>query len=907
MYAEKLIIWGHEPHLQTAELMRLAGGKAAGLHQLQVFGLNVPRWGVLTTVLFSRVYVRDKEIGRLASGSLSDDEKARSLRSRVANIELTEEERGLLSELWMDLSEKGLRPVAVRSSAADEDSETLSFAGQMDSFLNIRSEEAFHDAVRSCWASLFNDRAVYYRRKNNIDPWSPQIAVIAQQMVAADVSGVAFTANPLTGNRHEMLVNSTWGLGEGLVAGTLEADTFILDTGGKVVKSTIAVKQKAVNQGSPGGTETRPVRTERQSMPSMTAFQLKELHGLAIKVQGLMNRPMDIEFALEGDVLYLLQARPITTLPDYTEQDTGSFTIWDNSNIVESYSGVTTPLTFSFIKGAYYAVYVQFCEVIGVDKKTIFRNRHVFENMLGLIQGRVYYNLINWYRLVSLMPGFSYNKKFMEQMMGLQVIKEVSFEESPQSTWKKYMIELPKLLKVGAKTLAAHITLQRRVSEFHANFRKIYSEYAKIDFDKLTPSQIIGIYRTLEEKVLWKWKAPIINDFEAMIFYGLLKRLTVKWKLDEDGSLQNDLLCGEGGIRSTNVTTDLALIAKEIEAREELRSGILACSPEEALVKLRNDRSYTVIRRTFERYLEEYGVRSMDEMKLESIPIKDNPVFCVSVIQNYLRTGVPDIDLQKRREQSIRRSAEGLLKTRIKAGYPLIYPFKLALYRWVLKNARNAIKNRENQRFARAEAYSLMRSMMRAIGRNWHARGVLGDPEDIFYLELGEIRSFIEGTSTFPGLKKLSEMRKQEFKTYQEMSPEDHIETRGEVYLNSDIFAKKGPVGTDETVLEGLGCCQGIVERMVKVVIKPDSSLRLNGDIMVAKQTDPGWVVLFPSVSGLIIEKGSMLSHSAIVAREMGIPTVVGVKDVTQKLRSGDTVRLDGANGRITILQRGMD
>jgi pyruvate,water dikinase len=215
----------------------------------------------------------------------------------------------------------------------------------------------------------------------------------------------------------------------------------------------------------------------------------------------------------------------------------------------------------------------------------------------------------------------------------------------------------------------------------------------------------------------------------------------------------------------------------------------------------------------------------------------------------------------------------------------------------VLNNARNAVKNRENQRFARTEAYSLIRTLIRAIGSKWEANKIIDHQDDIFYLELDEIISYIEGVSTCINLKGLIELRKKEFEAYEDSNPDDRIETEGIVYYNNS-FNNESVVKTDNT-LKGLGCCPGIVDSKVQVVIKPDASLKLNNEIMVAKYTDPGWVVLFPSVSGLIIEKGSMLSHSAIVAREMGIPAVVGVKNATKILSTGDRVILDGAKGTI--------
>ncbi|MFQ5788697.1 MAG: PEP/pyruvate-binding domain-containing protein, partial [Thermodesulfobacteriota bacterium] len=513
------------------------------------------------------------------------------------------------------------------------------------------------------------------------------------------------------------------------------------------------------------------VDPSKQSALSLSKRQLKELHKMALKVQSFKGMPMDIEFGIENNKIYLLQARPITNLKKYAE-----FNVWDNSNIVESYSGVTTPLTFSFIRRAYFAVYWQFCQTIGLDKKTILKNTHVLKNMLGLIQGRVYYNLLNWYRLVSLMPGFKYNKRFMEQMMGVQVIKDFQLSQDSSSKFEKYFVQLPRLFKVGCKMIFAHINLPKKISEFQANFRRIYSYYSQQDYSKMTPEEMLGVYRELEDKILWKWKAPITNDFEAMIFYGLLKTLTVKWGLDPSGVLQNDLLCGEGGIKSTQVTTQLFYIAREIEKYTQLKSAFLEVSAQEALSILRSNKAFFKINEKFKRYLKEYGVRSINEMKLESIPIKDNPIFCIATIQNYLRNTVPDPTKQEKHERAIRQKAESDLQQKLKNQKIFLIIPKLGLYRWVLNNARRAIKNRENQRFCRTEAYSLIRTIMRAIGRQWQDKGIIDNAEDIFYLEIDEIGSFIEGKPLCKDFKKQIALRKKEFERYETITLPDHIE-----------------------------------------------------------------------------------------------------------------------------------
>jgi len=895
---KNLVIWDNTVISSSAETIMRIGGKGLGLHEVKNLGINVPSWATITAPCFEKICESDSRMIQLLSQeNIEPKEKAGLIREHLKNITLGDIYQKALAQVWDKISEGGKKPVAVRSSAADEDSKVLSFAGQMDSFLNIRNFQDFLSAVRNCWASLFGERAVLYRIQNKIDPWVSQIAVVVQQMIESEISGVIFSANPLTGNTKEMMVSSTWGLGEGLVSGVLDADTFIVNSEGGLVRSEIAEKKQKITYNQSGGTTAVQVEPDKQNILSLDKRQLKELHKIALKVQEFKGIPMDIEFGIENNKIYLLQARPITNLKKYAE-----FNVWDNSNIVESYSGVTTPLTFSFIRRAYFAVYWQFCQTIGVDKKTILKNKHVFGNMLGLIQGRVYYNLLNWYRLISLMPGFKYNKRFMEQMMGLQVIKDVELGQGASSKMERYFIQLPRLLKVGFKMILAHIQLQKKITEFQSNFREIYSHYSQLDYSKMTPAEMLAVYRALEDRILWKWRAPITNDFEAMIFYGLLKSLTIKWELDPAGVLQNDLLCGEGGIKSTQVTTQLFYIAREIEKNAQLKSAFLQLSPEEAIVKLRNDSAFSKVKEKFEQYLKDYGVRSINEMKLESVPIKDNPIFCIAIIQNYLRNTVPDPVKQEEHEKSIRQRAEAILSERLKHRKVFFIIPALGVYRWVLNNARRAIKNRENQRFCRTEAYSLIRTIMRAIGKQWQDKGIIEKTDDIFYLEMDEIWSFIEGKPICADFKKQITLRKEEFEQYQDVILPDHIEVYGEVDL-TNIHKEETEI-TSEGIIKGLGCCAGMVEKEVCVVLKPDTDLRLNGEIMVAKQTDPGWVVLFPSISGLIVEKGSMLSHSAIVAREMGIPAVVGVKQATKILSSGDRVLLNGAEGTIQILQK---
>jgi pyruvate,water dikinase len=858
------------------------GGKAFGLHRLKELDLPVPPWITITADAFA-----------LMAQTVELSGPPCEIRANFLSAPLPSPLQDALDEVWRACGASS--PLAVRSSAVDEDAADRSFAGQNDTFLNVRTPAELEQAVRGCWASLFGDRAVAYRRGGGAQDQPSAMAVVVQVLVIPDASGVLFTADPVSGRRDCTVVTAVWGLGEGLVSGKLDADTFELGDRGEVLSLRLAQKTQRIVRDPAGGVRTEPVAPEKVSTPSLTEEHLAELHRWGKTVEAAWGSPMDLEFCLRGEDLLLLQARPITTRLQPEAPAAGHHRVWDNANIVESYSGITLPLTFSFIRMAYRGVYVQFAELLGLSPQEIRSHEGMFWNMLGLIDGRVYYNLLNWYRLVALMPAFQANRRFMEQMMGLKApVEEL---EKVQSSWGS---GFGKLLNTVFRMAWLHLTLERRIARFHGEFREAHREFSSKKYEAMAAWEILEAFDTMRARVLWRWKAPIVNDFSAMIFYGLLKRLTVSWEVDPSGSLQNDLLCGEGGITSTEVMTELRKIADSIAVDGSKKAKFLAATPQEALSLLREDPSFADHAIALEQYLETYGVRCVQEMKLESVPMRENPTFCMTLIQNYLqRPGTARESAGK--AEALRAAAEDTLRRRLAWKFTRSLIPKLAFYRWVLKNARRAVRNRENQRFARTQAYAVVRSMFRAIGKRWAAESLINIPADIFYLQLDEIESFVEGTSTCTDLKGLVALRRREYEGHASRCPEDHIETFGAVY------GRRGETDTApaeaRSTLEGLGACQGVVVARARVVFLPDSGLRLNGEILVARETDPGWTVLFPSISGLVVEKGSMLSHSAIVAREMGIPAVVGVKGATSLIRDGQLLRLDGAAGKVFLLE----
>ncbi len=302
---------------------------------------------------------------------------------------------------------------AVRSSAIDEDSQDASFAGQFETLLNVTSQNLL-SAIKEVENSAKSDRVKQYRKNKGLSE-NQEIAVVVQKMIDAEISGVAFGADPVTGDMDSKIISAVYGVGEGLVSGELNSDNYKIINGD--INKTIVKKEHAfiVNSNRDGISKVS-VSEKLVSASAMQDNQVKEVVHILEVLGAKFEKPQDVEFAYKKDELFLLQTRPITTLRKKIKTD--QFIIWDNSNIIESYPGVTTPLTFSFIIKMYDAVYRQFSLLMGVSSKEVDSNKDVFSNMLGLIQGRVYYNLLSWYRALALLPGYSLNASFMEKMMG---------------------------------------------------------------------------------------------------------------------------------------------------------------------------------------------------------------------------------------------------------------------------------------------------------------------------------------------------------------------------------------------------------------------------------------------------------------------------------------------------------
>ncbi|WP_414664730.1 PEP/pyruvate-binding domain-containing protein [Horticoccus sp. 23ND18S-11] len=834
----------------------LLGGKAAALARLAAARLPIPEWFVVAP----------------------DDQP------------LTAEDGRAIVALAAEVA-PGEEWFAVRSSALDEDGAEHSFAGQLDSFLFVAPAQipAKVATVRRSGAS---ERVIAYRREHGLTgPLRPP-AVLVQRMISPDAAGVAFSADPVSGRRGHVVVSAVPGAGTALVSGEADADTFTIDRSGRIVAQTVGRKTVA-HRAAPGTTEgvaTVALSADQAAQPAITEAQAVAVAALARAAERATGRPQDIEWAIAGETVWLLQSRPITSLAGLADPD-GELTLWDNANIAESYSGVTTPLTFSFARGIYEAVYREFARLMGVTPQRIAANRDLFPRMLGLINGRIYYNLISWYRLLALLPGFAVNRGFMEQMMGVKegLPPAVLARLTPAGRWARVRDGFA-LARSMAGLVRNHLTLPRQIDRFYLRLADALRPGA-MPLDAMRADELVAHYRDLEGQLLLRWDAPLVNDFFAMIFYGVLRKLTAAWCGDKDGTLQNDLICGEGGMISAEpaqrVRELAALVADDAAAVAVLTGG----SPRAIARWLE---TAPVFRARYESYLEKFGDRCLEELKLESRTLHDEPLTLLRSIGQFARRfGAAGLAAGGGVEAALRSAAEaraaGALRGR---------PLRRWVFSWVLKHARARVRDRENLRFERTRLFGHVRRLCLELGRRFHAMGRLAEPRDVFWLTVEEMLGFVDGTTATTDLRALVAVRAREYAGFRTAPPAaDRFATRGAVHLGNAFQPEKPPVSPGGDALQGVGCCPGVVRGRARVILDPRTAVIEPGEILVAPRTDPGWIMLFPSAAGLLVEHGSLLSHSAIVARELGIPAIVSVAGVTAWVRTGEWIEMDGSTG----------
>lgn len=875
-----LIPWNASPRTISE---RRVGGKAWNLFRLVEGGSSVPPWLVVSTEVFDtlvephRTWIEDT-LSPVDFGNRGQVQQASlEVRRLIEHLELDEALLRKLRSLTEDLLGSGA-PLAVRSSVLGEDSGRDSFAGQMDSLLNVRLED-LQEAIRHVWASAFSERALVYRHRKGIGFDRLSQAVIVQVLVTAVSSGVLFTREPGNGAA-SCVIAAARGLGEGVVAGSVITDTYRIDRLTGRITCDVPEKDCRVvcDEGSSRGTRLDALPKALRSSPVLSERQLLELKDAALQAERHFGEPLDMEWAVDGHgALHWLQARPIPG-GQAVEAPPGRVQVWDCSNIVESYPGLTLPLTFSFARRNYEAIFRRAVRGFGPGRRMLREKDSLFRGLIGLLEGRVYYNLTAWYGMYSLVPGFRKNKQAFDRMIG--VAEELQFQAERPGIARRLSAILRVAWRLGS--------LRRTGRRFQARFRGTCQRLEALDIPTADEEDLLVMFEAFERDSHEYWHLTLYNDFCAMRYHEWLQRLCSRPQLAGRPGLCNDLLQGVSRIQSVEPVRWLKRMADRVCGDPDLVKMLEERSDGEFWEIVHDRDEHRGLREVLDDYVSRLGDRMVEDLKLERPDLREDPRPLVRLLRGFVRAGEAPEEPEPC-DSDTRRDAERFVRERLRN------PLHRWLFAAVLRRARLSITNRENMRFARTRLFGHARRVFRRLGVLLAGRGLLDGPEDIHFLTVEEVFGCIRGTGVTRDLMSLVELRRGEYRDFARRSLPRRFETSGIPRVNRFEVKEAIPRGGGE--IQGTGCSSGRAEGSAMVVRDPSGVDDARGRILVAASTDPGWVFLMVASRGIVVEKGSLLSHTAIVGRELGVPTVVGATGCVDRIPEGARVRLDGSTG----------
>ena len=837
-----------------------AGEKANQLFRLKERGFPVPDLFCVTAGCL-------KELARQSHDALFDvlgnvdyeSEESVSAASkllvrRFQNRHLAETlEAGIAAKI---ASFPNRRFFSVRSSSNAEDGGSDSFAGQFETFLSVSAED-LAEMILACFASLYSPRVLKYCHSRGIPADSLRMSVIVQQMIPSEFSGVAFSAHP-KGLLNEAVVI----VGRG--------------TGDQVVEDKVPVTSYYYNQDA-----CAYYYESVKGAPLLPEKMLFEILHMSSEIKKDFNGRADIEFAVAGGMVWLLQARPITTIPDKEQ------IVLDNSNIVESYPGVSLPLTASFVKEAYAGVFLNLLSIVLPWKHGVDPFLPMLPDMVRDVNGRIYYDINNWYTLLQCMPMREKIIPVWQEMLGI--------------TNKEYTLSK----RAGRiHELRTYMSMLRHFVRVPRDMEKLNESFAEVTvyFEKTMPeaagiASLKEIYNGLSERILKKWGITLLNDMYAFIFAGALKAYLKHLKVSDAETIANAHISGILNIESMKPVRSLdklMYLARDTGCVDALRRCTDNAETEAVLGTL--DPAFSG---AFHAYIREYGDRAPEELKLESRTFRTDPHLLARAISDRADAVTPAPGGPERADSgkdgsSKEKEANDLSMTL--ANYNVI---RRVIIRFLAERARLGIMNREISRLNRSRIYGMVRAVFLEMGRRYYKDGQLEDSRDVFFLRLDELMAAEKPEQTDP--KKLVAARKQEYRTYGMLPAYSRLVFADGIFNKHHISVNSELIDCPDGEVRGIPCSNGIVTAEVLVVHDPQSASNYRNKILVTKMTDPGWVFLLSAAKGIIAEKGSLLSHTAIVSRELKIPSIVGAPNATRLLQTGDIVTMNGNTGEVIV------
>ncbi|WP_370950288.1 rifamycin-inactivating phosphotransferase [Amycolatopsis sp. cg5] len=841
------------------------GGKGVHLGELsRIDGVRVPDGFCVTTDAFGQVMAAvpalDGHLDRLAQVGPDDRETIRTLSAEIrAVIEGAAMPDDLVKAISDAVDERV--PYAVRSSATAEDLPTASFAGQQDSYLNVIGTDEVLRHVRRCWASLFTERAVTYRRHNGFDHRAVRMGVVVQRMVFPEAAGILFTADPVSSNRKIATVEAAWGLGEALVSGHVNGDVYTVRDD-QVVSTAIATKRLAVYGVPGGGTEETPIESERQTQPTLTEAQAIELVRLGRRLEAHFACPQDIEWCLVGGEFHLVQSRPITTLFPVPVTEDGGNHVYLSVGHQQMMTDAMKPLGLSFWQ-------------LTTPRPMHEAGGRLFVDvapMLATPSGRQ-----------SIMDNAGKSDPLMRDAL-LTVLDRGDFIPSLPDPETPPAAAAPEAPMETDPAIAVDLIAQNQASV--AKLRR--------EIEPLTGSALLDFIKT----DLGELRRLL---FDRRSFQAIMASMDTVWWLNEH--LERWL--GEKNAADVltqsvphNVTSEMGLalldVADVIRPHEDVVAFLRDVGDDEDFLDgLSGLDGGPEARDAIKGYLDQYGMRCAGEIDITRTRWTERPATLVPTILGNVKNFEPGA--------AERRFAQGLAEARRKEQDVLTRlralpdgDEKADETKRMIDRVRTFAGYREYPKYGMISRYFIYKqALLREAGRLTED-GVLRAEDDIFYLRFEELQNVVRDAKADHDLIR---ERREAFRNHESLTPPRVLTSDGEA-ITGDYRRDDAPPGA----LAGLPVSAGTVEGRARVIVDMADADLEAGDILVTAFTDPSWTPLFVAVDGLVTEVGGLMTHGAVIAREYGLPAVVGVDRATQLIRDGQRIRVNGTDGYIELL-----
>jgi rifampicin phosphotransferase len=846
----------------------VVGGKGAQLGALsRIDGVRVPAGFCVTTGAFARIVAQapsiDDRLDQLSRLHPDDPAAIRTLsaqlRRTIEGIAIPADLAAAVTGALAGLGEQA--GYAVRSSATAEDLPTASFAGQQDTYLNVVGPAAILRHVSRCWASLFTERAVTYRRRNGIDDRTVQMAVVVQRMVFPRTAGILFTADPVTGNRKLATVDAGFGLGEALVSGLVNPDVFTVRHG-EVVGRVIAAKQRAVHALPAGGTQEVAIDPGRQQQPALTDAEVVRLVRLGRRIEAHFGRPQDIEWCLVDDGFQIVQSRPITTLfpiPAAGDQENHVYVSVGHGQMM---TDAMKPLGLSMWQ---LTAMVPMHEAGGRLFVDVTRRLASPASRAGLLDVMGRGDPLVRDALETVLDRDDFVPSLPDAGPGGP---PASGAPAPIETDPAIVAELIERSQVSIAALERDIATLTGPALFDF-LLAAFEEHKRVLGDPLNLQAIMAGM----EATWW------LND-------------TLQEWLGEKNAADTLTLSAPG-----NVTSEMGLalldVADVIRPRPEVVAFLRGVEDEGFLAELPKVAGGTEARAAIEAYLDRYGMRCVGEIDITRPRWRERPSTLVPVILDNVRNfepGAAGRRFEQGRQQARAKEQDVLARLRALPNGDR----KADETARMIDRVRTFIGYREYPKYGIVSRYFVYKQALLAEAERLARAGVLAEPEDIFYLTFQELHGVVRSNQADDQLVR---RRKEAFRSYLALTPPRVLTSDGEAlsgaYRRDDV-----PVGA----LVGLPVSAGTVEGRARVVRDLAAADLDAGDILVTTFTDPSWSPLFVGIAGLVTEVGGLMTHGAVIAREYGLPAVVGVEQATRLIRDGQRIRVHGTDGYVEIL-----